>query len=226
MNLVINSSFPFFPKTFEELKFSTTVIKELLSKKVPIHSVFINILITLILSLFILKVDVRVLFKAKNKHRNEIITILIVSHINYLVLEFFSIFTNIISVFIGKFIYNKYLKDILFKDDKNDDSETNYKGRSLLSKNQTSNFTLIDILYVYNYITESQKEKLKKSILYEDPNEIIDSLLSTYTINIEQLKEAKDILEEVKFRGKLISKDEALLILLNGRITKKEEVIK
>jgi len=86
---------------------------------------------------------------------------------------------------------------------------------------------LVTILELYGYISPNQKYKMISSSIFDLPEEQIPKLLNMYVLTEEELKEAKVILNLIKLKGKLVTKQEALKYIFEKELEeqklKKEE---
>lgn len=138
------------------------------------------------------------------------------------IISFFLV--NIIFLLKDKELFNLFTPNAnkLKKKDENsfnDSCDLDYKMNRL---NKDDNFNLLDILYLYDYITEYQRRKVIQDMIYEDVETMVKHLTEYPAINTEELKEAKAILNLVELQGKIITKEEALMHLVNRNKTAKE----
>lgn len=84
---------------------------------------------------------------------------------------------------------------------------------------------LTTILELYGYISPNQKYKMISSSIFDLPEEQIPKLLTMYVLTESELKEAKVILNLIKLKGKLVTKEEALKYIFEKELNeiKKEE---
>ena len=87
---------------------------------------------------------------------------------------------------------------------------------------------LVTILELYGYISPNQKYKMISSSIFDLPEDQIPKLLDMYVLTEEELKEAKVILNLIKLKGKLVTKEEALKYIFENELeehnkNKKEE---
>jgi uncharacterized protein with ATP-grasp and redox domains len=85
-----------------------------------------------------------------------------------------------------------------------------------------SNFNIVDILYIYDYITEYQRRKLIQNLITENLDTMISYLLSQPIINDEELKEARAIQNLIEFENRLVTKDEAVSYLIQKHDEERE----
>lgn len=91
-------------------------------------------------------------------------------------------------------------------------NEIKFKMKKL---GKTSNFNLIDILYIYDYISDYQRRKVIQTLIYEDPNGMVTYLQDHPAVSDEELKEAKAILNLITLQGRVLTKEEALLHIVD-----------
>ena len=80
-----------------------------------------------------------------------------------------------------------------------------------------NNFNIIDVLFIYDYISDYQRRKIIQSLICENTENMANKLLTTYTITQDELKEAKAILNLISLEGRLVTKEEAILCLLKNK---------
>jgi hypothetical protein len=97
-------------------------------------------------------------------------------------------------------------------ENKNDDIP--YKINKLGKDN---NFNIIDVLFIYDYISDYQRRKIIQSLICENTDNMACKLLETYTITEEELKEAKAILNLIGLEGRLVTKEEAIMCLIKNK---------
>jgi len=76
--------------------------------------------------------------------------------------------------------------------------------------NKDGNYDILDILYIYNYISKNHYEKLIVNSLFETPEQMVKKLLSMTVLTEKELIEARVILNVIRLKNKIISKEEAL----------------
>lgn len=197
------------------------------------YKIFIlNLLIVTII--FIVYYDIKLKYIYKDKH-------LLMTYAIIVILEFLLelIFGNILvltplfsffAVHIVLFIKNKDIFDSLSNhakekrgnDPKGEMGDLYYKMRRL-GKNE--DFNIIDILYIYDYITEYQRKKIMQTLICESMETMVDYLLSQPTITQAELKEARAIKNLISFEHRIVTKDEAMVYLLNNESYSEQSTI-
>ena len=79
--------------------------------------------------------------------------------------------------------------------------------------NTLKNPTILEILLLYGYISQNHKDIAELNNIFDTPDEIAEHLKTMYVITDEQLKEARGIMNIVRRKGRLISREEAAKIL-------------
>lgn len=90
--------------------------------------------------------------------------------------------------------------------------ELNYKVNKL---GKNTNFNIIDILYLYDYITDYQRRKVIQELIYDDVSTMAERLNTIPAVNDDELREATAILNVINLEGKLLTKEEALLHIMD-----------
>lgn len=80
-----------------------------------------------------------------------------------------------------------------------------------------NNFNIIDVLYIYDYISDYQRRKIIQSMICKNTDQMAEKLLTTYTISPEELDEAYAILNLIGLEGRIVSKEEAIICLLKNK---------
>lgn len=217
------------------------IVEFLTSFKGSIHDIslfdykifILNLLIATII--FIIYYDIKLKDIYKNKS-------LLMTYAIIIILEFLLelIFGNILvltplfsffAVHIVLFIKNKDIFDSLSNharerrgsDPKGEMGDLYYKMRRL-GKNE--DFNIIDILYIYDYITEYQRKKIMQTLICESMETMVDYLLSQPTITQAELKEARAIKNLISFEHRIVTKDEAMVYLLNNESYSEQSTIR
>lgn len=100
------------------------------------------------------------------------------------------------------------------RDKENDEyNELNFKIKKL---GKESGFDLLDILYIYDYITDYQRRKVIQNLIYDDIDDMIRFLNTHPTVSDEELMEARAILNLIELNGKIVTKQEATFYLLDN----------
>lgn len=86
---------------------------------------------------------------------------------------------------------------------------------SKLGKN--TNFNILDVLFIYDYISDYQRRKVIQSLICESTDKMADKLLTIPTITEEELNEARAILNLIGLEGRIVTKEEAIMCLLKNK---------
>lgn len=191
---------------------------------------FVNIAVLIILMsmYYDIKVD-DILVKAKY------LTIFSVSSIIIFLLH---LFIGDIIIFIPLFVFfslqillkiNKF-KFLSFLNEEDDEIEENLPSTNsppLTNNDETlqkikklgkdNNFNILDVLYVYDYISDYQRRKIIQSMICRNTDQMAEKLLTTYTISPEELNEAYAILNLIGLEGRIVTKEEAIMCLLKNK---------
>ena len=110
--------------------------------------------------------------------------------------------------------------DYLTNEDNSNDEKYKEEIQELFSKlpinfnySTLNNPTILEILLLYGYISQNHKDIAEMNNLFDTPDEIAEHLKTMYVITDEQLKEARGIMNIVRRKGRLISREEAAKIL-------------
>lgn len=191
---------------------------------------FVNIAVLIILMsmYYDIKVD-DILVKAKY------LTIFSVSSVIIFLLH---LFIGDIIIFIPLFVFfslqillkiNKF-KFLSFLNEEDDEIEENLPSTNsppLTNNDETlqkikklgkdNNFNILDVLYVYDYISDYQRRKIIQSMICRNTDQMAEKLLTTYTISPEELNEAYAILNLIGLEGRIVTKEEAIMCLLKNK---------
>lgn len=191
---------------------------------------FVNIAVLIILMsmYYDIKVD-DILVKAKY------LTIFSVSSVIIFLLH---LFIGDIIIFIPLFVFfslqillkiNKF-KFLNFLNEEDDEIEENLPSTNsppLTNNDETlqkikklgkdNNFNILDVLYVYDYISDYQRRKIIQSMICRNTDQMAEKLLTTYTISPEELNEAYAILNLIGLEGRIVTKEEAIMCLLKNK---------
>ena len=139
-------------------------------------------------------------------------------------------FPYLLSPFLAVVSFNKFFGDVEeFKVKKKEKEKEEEKEKTpeeveaeQLEKikdafNKCINPSIIEILFIYGYISENHKNTLEMNNIFDSPDEMAEKLLTTYVLTPEQLKEARAIMNIIRTSNKIVSKQEALKILANRK---------
>jgi hypothetical protein len=82
-----------------------------------------------------------------------------------------------------------------------------------------NNLDIIMILELYGYISPNHKYKMITSSLFENPEEQVMKLLDMHVLEESEYREAKAILNLIKLKKRLVTKEEALKYIMNAEST-------
>jgi len=85
---------------------------------------------------------------------------------------------------------------------------------------------IVMILEMYGYISPNQKFKMITQSLLETPDEQVDKLLNMFVLEKSELEEARGILNLIKLKNRLVTKDEALHCVAQYRQQQEEKLKK
>lgn len=151
------------------------------------------------------------------------------------ILEFFvgniPAICSIITFFLVNILFMLKDKELfkLFNSDKKNDTPSNTSGDDInfkikkLGKNSPNELNILDILYVYDYITGYQRRKVMKEMIYDDVNDMAEFLTKRPSVTEEELKEARAILNLISINGKVVTREEAMLYLIDYRNERDKE---
>jgi hypothetical protein len=110
--------------------------------------------------------------------------------------------------------------EYLTNEDESNDEKYKEEIQELFSKlpinfnySTLNNPTILEILLLYGYISQNHKDIAELNNIFDTPDEIAEHLKTMYVITDEQLKEARGIMNIVRRKGRLISREEAAKIL-------------
>lgn len=87
------------------------------------------------------------------------------------------------------------------------------------------NLDLISILEMYGYISENQKFKTITQSFFEDSDEQIKRLLKMHALEEFELKEAHAILNLIKLKKKIVTKEEALKCIMDLETARRNQIL-
>jgi hypothetical protein len=161
-----------------------------------------------------------------NIHVKQLLTqIAVAVPINIILLWILGSHVVIISPFVGIassfYIKNRFFK--FFDDDraslatlqkaaqeKADREEVSRLQRKFKS---TPNFSILEVLLHYGYISNMHKEYVEVSDIFSTPDELSQKFLQMPILTVQQLKEAKAIMNVIRREGRIVTKKEALVII-------------
>lgn len=111
-------------------------------------------------------------------------------------------------------LFGKSSKD---KEEKNEEFDNNLGFFNPTIDKDEINIEHLDItsiLEVYGYISPNQKYKMISSSIFETPGEQVHKLLSMAALEKSELKEATVILNLIRLKKRLVSKEEALKYIM------------
>lgn len=175
----------------------------------------INILI--ITFIFLSYYDIKLMDIYKDKHILMIYSIIVVLELGLeLAVGPIPVVTGLLSFFSIHIIF--FIKDRKTFDSLNKNNNSNLELDDLhyrLKKiGKESNFNIIDILYIYDYITAYQRRKLLQTMISSDMDDMLNYLTERPVISQEELKEAKAIQNLIEFENRLVTKEEAVSYLI------------
>lgn len=142
-------------------------------------------------------------------------------------------FSASLSPFVAEFIFNKYNSKVVSSkvgSENHNVVNINMEGKTIddevkdLSefKNKYDPNNIIDILTVYNYIGANHRRKLYESAIFApDPEDAVKELLDMKVLTEEELSEAYAIKNLIKLKGRMVTRDEALMWIIKCQNTNK-----
>lgn len=139
------------------------------------------------------------------------------------------VFILLAAVFLSLFINEKYLKT-LFVSSFTKEEKLFDKELSRLKKEFANNphYSILEVLLYYGYISDLQKEYIETENIFDTPEEMAEKLLKASVLTVNQLNEAKAIMNVIRKEGKILTRQEALLYItkLTERRKANEEIDK
>lgn len=187
--------------------------------------------ICLLMVIFILYYDLkpRDIFK----DRKYLILITLISFVDFIMeilVGSIPLINSILSFFLVNILFLFKDKELFKLFHKTKDKEKDIKYNEIQNKidsldKEYGDLNILDVLYVYDYITTYQRRKVIQDMIYNDENDMVTYLSEKPTITDEELKEARAILNLIHYYNKIITKEEAMLYLidLNTDKANKEE---
>ena len=131
----------------------------------------------------------------------------------------------ILSLVMG-FIIALYIRNKLFAFiDSNFVADRDLKMRMELAelKNKFKDnpyYSILEVLLYYGYISSIQKETVEAENIFKTPDDMAKEFLSKPILTEEQLDEAIGIMNVIRREGKILTREEALLLIMNMRSDK------
>lgn len=79
--------------------------------------------------------------------------------------------------------------------------------------NDFKNPSILEVLLMYGYISENHKEIVEINNIFLTPDEMVDKLKRMRVLSTAQLNEARAIMNIIRREGRIVTKQEALLLL-------------
>ena len=122
----------------------------------------------------------------------------------------------IVGILAALYIRNKLFSFI----DTNTEAENDLKLRMELAelKNKFKKnpyYSILEVLLYYGYISTIQKETVETENIFKTPEEMAREFLSKPILTVEQLDEAIGIMNVIRREGKILTREEALLLIMN-----------
>lgn len=207
-------------------EFLEKIKESFISANTDYRLLFINIAVLIILMsmYYDIKVD-DILIKAKY------LTIFSISSVIIFLLH---LFIGDIIIFIPLFVFFglqmilkiKKFKFLTEENEENDEelpstnnipSTTDETLQKIKKLGKDNNFNIIDVLYIYDYISDYQRRKIIQSMICKNTDQMAEKFLTTYTISPEELDEAYAILNLIGLEGRIVTKEEAIMCLLKNK---------
>ena len=150
---------------------------------------------------------VDILVKASIASFIELLIIWIFGH-------YVTLFAIIIGILLSLYIRNKYFgfldQSVIANEDIKEKLELNELERKF---KKTPNYSILEVLLYYGYISKLHKDFLESECIFESPDEMAVKLLERPILTETQLKEAKAIMNVIRREGKIMTREEALLLI-------------
>jgi len=76
-------------------------------------------------------------------------------------------------------------------------------------------YSILEVLLYYGYISSIQKETVESENIFKTPDEMAKEFLSKPILTEDQLDEAIGIMNVIRREGKILTREEALLLIMN-----------
>ena len=125
----------------------------------------------------------------------------------------------ILAIIVG-FITSLYIRNKLFSFvDQNIAADHDLKMRMELAelKNKFKNsphYSILEVLLYYGYISSIQKETVEAENIFKTPDDMAKEFLSKPILTEDQLEEAIGIMNVIRREGKILTREEALLLIM------------
>lgn len=121
-----------------------------------------------------------------------------------------ALFAGILMAYFIQEKYFKFLREETLVGDAQHLAEVNRLKRLFRSN---PHYSILEVLLYYGYISPSQKESLEINNIFETPEEMASKLLEMKALTPIQLKEAKAIMNLIRREGKILTRQDALLLV-------------
>lgn len=119
-----------------------------------------------------------------------------------------------LGIIAGFFLRNKYFKFLDENLPSEDEREHSAELSDLKKKfKKTPNFSILEVLLYYDYISPLQKETVEISGIFDTPDDSAKRLLTMSVLTERQFREAKAIMNVIRREGKILTKQDALLLV-------------
>ena len=178
-----------------------------------ILAMFLSLLIFTILEIWEVKIQARRDFNFALFLCKFFISAVVIFLIVWLFGEATFIPALIFGIISSFYIQEKYFK--FLTEEESDDEVRHNSELSRLKKEFRNNphYSILEVLLYYGYISPLQKEYVETQNIFETPEEMAEKLLSLSALTSNQLKEAKAIMNIIRREGKVLTKQDALLLI-------------
>lgn len=84
-------------------------------------------------------------------------------------------------------------------------------------------YSILEVLLYYGYISSIQKETVEAENIFKTPDEMAKEFLSKPILTEEQLDEAIGIMNVIRRQGKILTREEALLLIMKNMDSNRDE---
>ena len=122
----------------------------------------------------------------------------------------------IVGILTGVYFRNKVFTFI----DSSPSAQQDLKVRSELAElkekfKKNPHYSILEVLLYYGYISKIQKEMVESANIFKTPDEMAKEFLIKTILTEEQLEEAIGIMNVIRREGKILTREEALLLIMN-----------
>lgn len=126
------------------------------------------------------------------------------------------VFSIVIGIIVALYVRNKFFSFIDSATKTDNDLKVRMELEDLKNKfKKNPYYSILEVLLYYGYISTIQKETVEAENIFKSPDDMAKEFLSKPILTAEQLDEAIGIMNVIRREGKILTREEALLFIMN-----------